>query len=203
LAGPDLRHRMQQAVRGNARRNRSSRPPQEKTALHPPVPWQSNFPNTLRLGDTRSLFSGTRGGPDRDGAGARPHTRHGQLPSTPLTASVLRDIEGGVPVEADHILGDLLRGAGVAADNRTLVRIANAHAKAYEARRARNRAAVASAAPSSHTRGRHMSEPSTKPQKLRQLPALYRAFAGLAANLAIEEASPAQGGSSRRGNQPD
>jgi len=55
---------------------------------------------------------------DRDGAGARPHTRHGQLPSTPLTASVLRDIEGGVPVEADHILGDLRRRAGVAADNR-------------------------------------------------------------------------------------
>ena len=138
---------------------------------------------------------------DRDGAGARPHTRHGQLPSTPLTASVLRDIEGGVPVEADHILGDLLPRACVAADNRPLVHIANADAKAYEARRARNRAAVASAAPSSHPRGRHMSdrEPSTKPQKLRQLPALYRAFAGRAANLAIGEASPAQGGSSRLG----
>ena len=63
MAGPDLRHRMQQAVRGNARRNRSSRPPQENTALHPPVRWQSNFPNTLRLGDTHSLFSGTRGRP--------------------------------------------------------------------------------------------------------------------------------------------
>ena len=66
---------------------------------------------------------------DRDGVGARPHTRHGQLSSTPLTASVLRDIEGGVPVKADHILADLLRRAGVAADNRSLVRIANAHAK--------------------------------------------------------------------------
>lgn len=54
---------MQQAVRGNARRNRSSRPPQEKTALHPPVPRQSNFPNTLRLGDTREPFSGVRGPP--------------------------------------------------------------------------------------------------------------------------------------------
>ena len=71
---------------------------------------------------------------------------------------MLRDIEGGVPVEADHILGDLLRRALVAADNRPLVHIANAHAKAYEARRARNRAAVASAAPSSHPRGRHMSD---------------------------------------------
>jgi hypothetical protein len=105
---------------------------------------------------------------------------------------VLRDVESGAPVEADHILGDLLRRAGVAADNRSLARIAYAHAKAYEARWARNRAAVASEAPSSHPRGRHMSdrEPSTKPQKLRQLPALYRAFAGRAANLAIGEASP-------------
>jgi hypothetical protein len=122
-----------------------------------------------------------------------------------LTASALCDIEGGVPVEADHILGDLLRRAGVAADNRSLVRIANAHAKAYEARPARNRAAVASAASSSHPRGRRMSdrEPSTKVQKLRQLSALYRAFAGRAANLAIGEASPAQGRSSRRGSQPD
>jgi hypothetical protein len=85
------------------------------------------------------------------------------------------------------------------------VRIANAHAKAYEARRARNRAAVASAASSSHPRGRQMSdrEPSIKAQKLRQLPALYRAFAGRAANLASGEALPAQGGSSRRGSQPD
>ena len=82
---------------------------------------------------------------DLDAAGAR-RTRHDQLPSTPLTASVLRDTEGGVPVEANYILGDLLRRAGAAADHRALVRIANAHAKAYEARRARNRAAVASAA---------------------------------------------------------
>ena len=73
---------------------------------------------------------------DLEAAGAR-RTRHDQLPSTPLTASVSRDTEGGVPVEADHILGDLLRRAGAAADNHSLVRIANAHAKAYEARRAR------------------------------------------------------------------
>lgn len=112
---------------------------------------------------------------DLDAAGAR-RTRHGQLSSTPLTASVLRDTEGGVPVEADHIL----RRAGAAADNRSLVRIANAHAKAYEAQRARNRAAVATVASSSHHRSRHMSdrEPRTKAQKLGQLAPWYEPLPG-------------------------
>ena len=32
-------------------------------------------------------------------------------PGSLLTASMLRDIEGGMPVEGDHILGDLLRRA--------------------------------------------------------------------------------------------
>ncbi|HWX71625.1 MAG TPA: 2-dehydropantoate 2-reductase [Xanthobacteraceae bacterium] len=65
-------------------------------------------------------------------------------PNSPLTASMLRDIERGAPVEADHILGDLLRRA--ASTDGLLLRIAYAHAKAYEARRARDRAAVAGAA---------------------------------------------------------
>jgi 2-dehydropantoate 2-reductase len=33
-------------------------------------------------------------------------------PGSPLTASMLRDIERGAPIEADHILGDLLRRGG-------------------------------------------------------------------------------------------
>ena len=65
-------------------------------------------------------------------------------PSSPLTASMLRDIERGAPVEADQILGDLLRRA--ASNDGSLLRIAYAHAEAYEARRARNRAAIAGAA---------------------------------------------------------
>jgi 2-dehydropantoate 2-reductase len=65
-------------------------------------------------------------------------------PNSPLTASMLRDIERGALVEADHILGDLLRRA--ASTDGLLLRIAYAHAKAYEARRARDRAAVAGAA---------------------------------------------------------
>ncbi len=57
-------------------------------------------------------------------------------PGSLLTASMLRDIEGGMPTEGDHILGDLLRRAPKA-DDRSLLRIAHAHLKAYEARRAR------------------------------------------------------------------
>jgi 2-dehydropantoate 2-reductase len=63
-------------------------------------------------------------------------------PGSPITTSMLRDIERGAPVEADHILGDLLRRAGD--PSRTpLLRIAYAHTKAYEARRAREQAGKA------------------------------------------------------------
>ena len=57
-------------------------------------------------------------------------------PGSLLTASMLRDIEARSPTEGDHILGDLLRRAPKA-DERSLLRIAHAHLKAYEARRAR------------------------------------------------------------------
>ncbi|HEY1942928.1 MAG TPA: 2-dehydropantoate 2-reductase [Roseiarcus sp.] len=60
-------------------------------------------------------------------------------PGSTLTASMLRDIENEMPVEADHLIGDLLRRASVA-DDRALLRIAYAHLKAYEARRAREAA---------------------------------------------------------------
>jgi 2-dehydropantoate 2-reductase len=57
---------------------------------------------------------------------------------SPLTASMLRDIERGARIEADHIVGDLLRRAGQEERERTLLlRIAFSHLKAYEARRAR------------------------------------------------------------------
>jgi len=56
-------------------------------------------------------------------------------PGSPLTASMLRDIERGAPIEADHILGDLLSRANAQAA--PLLRTTYAHAKAYQARRAR------------------------------------------------------------------
>jgi 2-dehydropantoate 2-reductase len=59
---------------------------------------------------------------------------------SPLKASMLRDIEGGMPVEGDHILGDLLRRAPEPGD-RSLLSIAYAHVKAYEAGRTRGQTA--------------------------------------------------------------
>lgn len=57
-------------------------------------------------------------------------------PGSTLTASMLGDIERHAPIEADHIIGDLLRRGGAAVRSPVL-RIAYAHLKAYEARRAR------------------------------------------------------------------
>jgi 2-dehydropantoate 2-reductase len=58
-------------------------------------------------------------------------------PGSAFTASMLRDIEANMPIEADHILGDLLqRGAGKA-QSTPLLRAAFAHVKTYEARRSR------------------------------------------------------------------
>jgi 2-dehydropantoate 2-reductase len=51
---------------------------------------------------------------------------------SPLSASMLRDIEAGAPIEADHVIGDLLnRGES------SLLRIVYSNLKAYEARRSR------------------------------------------------------------------
>ena len=62
-----------------------------------------------------------------------------------LTASMLRDIERGAPIEAEHIVGDLLHRDGHNGNRSPLLRIANAHLKAYQARRERE-AVVAKAA---------------------------------------------------------
>jgi 2-dehydropantoate 2-reductase len=67
-------------------------------------------------------------------------------PGSPLTASMLRDIERGAPIEADHILGDLLRRGGANKNAGSLLDIAFAHAKAYEARRARTQTVTSKAA---------------------------------------------------------
>jgi len=56
---------------------------------------------------------------------------------SPITASMLKDIERGSRTEADHILADLLRRARGPARSGALLPIALAHLKAYEARRER------------------------------------------------------------------
>ncbi len=54
-----------------------------------------------------------------------------------LTASMLRDIERSAPIEADHIVGDLLRrGTTASLGKLSYLTITYTHLKAYEARRA-------------------------------------------------------------------
>ncbi|KQP73519.1 2-dehydropantoate 2-reductase [Methylobacterium sp. Leaf113] len=57
-----------------------------------------------------------------------------------FTASMLRDIEGGARIEADHIIGDLITRASGAVAHPMLDRVYT-HLKAYENRRARETAA--------------------------------------------------------------
>jgi 2-dehydropantoate 2-reductase len=62
-------------------------------------------------------------------------------PGSPATASVFRDIERGGPIEADHIIGDMLqRHEALGGGDSTLLRTVYVHLKTYEARRARERA---------------------------------------------------------------
>ncbi|KZC38263.1 MULTISPECIES: 2-dehydropantoate 2-reductase [Rhodanobacter] len=53
-----------------------------------------------------------------------------------LTASMLRDLRHGHPIEADHIVGDLLARADRSRDERSLLATVYAHLKVYEAGRA-------------------------------------------------------------------
>ncbi len=63
-------------------------------------------------------------------------------PRSTFAASMLRDIERGAPIEADHIVGDLLRRGTAKGGDFRLLRTAYAHLKAYEARRQREKAAA-------------------------------------------------------------
>ncbi|GLQ46303.1 2-dehydropantoate 2-reductase [Dyella lipolytica] len=61
-------------------------------------------------------------------------------PGSALSASMMRDLEQGGPIEADHVVGDLLaRGESSGADL-PMLRLAYAHLKAYEVRRSRSNA---------------------------------------------------------------
>ena len=48
---------------------------------------------------------------------------------------MLKDLERGAAVEADHVLGDLLARSAEAPRALSLLRVAYLHLKAYEARR--------------------------------------------------------------------
>jgi len=60
-------------------------------------------------------------------------------PGSTLTASMLRDIERGAPIESDQIIADLIRRAHPGPDGAgdlALLRLVQTHLRAYEARRA-------------------------------------------------------------------
>jgi 2-dehydropantoate 2-reductase len=59
---------------------------------------------------------------------------------SPLTASMLRDIEGGGPTEGEHVLGDMADRAERMGVATPVLRLARCHVAAYEARRTRERA---------------------------------------------------------------
>ena len=59
--------------------------------------------------------------------------------ASPYTASMLRDLERGGPVEADHIIGDILARARKHGVDDTLHSVVYTHLKSYEQRRAADR----------------------------------------------------------------
>ena len=95
----------------------------------------------LGLLDECRMIAAASGFPPRDGFVERTRALLTAAGST-LTASMLRDIENGNQIEADHIVGDLIRRgerAGISPEKAALLRLAYAHLKAYEARLRRPR----------------------------------------------------------------
>ena len=70
-------------------------------------------------------------------AGRSSSAREGMLTAegSPMTASMFRDIKAGLPVEADHVIGDLVARADAAKIPVPKLRIAYTHLKAYEKQR--------------------------------------------------------------------
>ena len=94
----------------------------------------------LRLFEECQAIGAQNGFPSRDSAKEFAHTLLTEAGSS-LTSSMTKDIERGAPIEADHILGDLLRRAsGSSQETSFLLKLAYTHMKTYEARRAREAA---------------------------------------------------------------
>lgn len=96
----------------------------------------------LALLDECSAIAAASGFAPRQAITARNRTML-TTPGSTFAASMLRDIERGAPIEADHIVGDLLRRGEAKQIDHALLRIAYAHLRAYEARRKRETAAKA------------------------------------------------------------
>ena len=92
------------------------------------------------LFDEASGIAAHNGHPPREAFTTRMRATIAQ-PGSTFTASMMRDIERGAPIEADHIVADLI--ARARPETTPLFRIGLVALKAYEARRARETAAVA------------------------------------------------------------
>ena len=92
-----------------------------------------------------SLFEECRAVAEAEGYAPRPSFLASSrplltAPGSTFTASMLRDLEAGARIEADHVLGDLLRRRNAADPElagMSLLEVAYIHLKAYEGRRAR------------------------------------------------------------------
>jgi 2-dehydropantoate 2-reductase len=98
----------------------------------------------VRLADECAAIAALNGFAPRPAFMARCHAMF-TAPGSPIMASMLRDIERGSRIEADQILGDLLRRGGDTVGQTSLLRIAYAHLKAYEARRLRQQTVAGTA----------------------------------------------------------
>jgi 2-dehydropantoate 2-reductase len=54
---------------------------------------------------------------------------------SPMAASMLRDLQHGYPIEADHVIGDMLARAGQQQGPAAMLALVHAHLKVYEATR--------------------------------------------------------------------
>ena len=95
----------------------------------------------IALFDECAAIAALHGFPPREAAVRTSRTMYTAAGSG-FMASMLRDIERDARTEADHVLGDLLRRGGDQGASRGLLRIAYTHLAAYEARRARTKAAA-------------------------------------------------------------
>ena len=86
--------------------------------------------------DECAAIAGSQGHPPRATSIAQSRTTL-TAPGSLLAASMFRDIERGAPIEASHMIGDLSRRGEEKGIASPLLRVAHAHLKAYEARRAR------------------------------------------------------------------
>jgi 2-dehydropantoate 2-reductase len=95
---------------------------------------------TLKMYDECCAIAKTNSFPPSEAATTRSRGMFTASGST-ISASMLRDIERGAPIEADHVVGDLIRRGKGGPNDFPLLRIAFAHLKAYEARRTREKTA--------------------------------------------------------------